>query len=273
MSKEFNVTGKCIAAKHYMADVSAKMADTVKLVEKGNYFIINCPRQYGKTTTLYGLADANSGILYGHASEIDILFKDATNFWYIDTASTATIPVNRIDFYSVCLHEQGHGHRLGHVVETDKVMFWGLAPQVRQRNLHAADIAGGINVVDYSVIQRPPYNAAICKPTPMQRVTSSACNTVTNAYEIHQQNEFNINHHPNPAFDHQMITFDLPSSQSVGIGVYNLIGDLVIEQQTIKYGAGNHTVRLNCAELPEGIYILQLTINSNKYATKFVKSY
>jgi AAA-like domain len=58
MSKEFNVTGKCIAAKHYMADVSAKMADTVKLVEKGDYFIINRPRQYGKTTTLYGLADA-----------------------------------------------------------------------------------------------------------------------------------------------------------------------------------------------------------------------
>jgi hypothetical protein len=58
MSKEFNVTGKCIAAKHYMADVSAKMADTVKLVEKGEYFIINRPRQYGKTTTLYGLADA-----------------------------------------------------------------------------------------------------------------------------------------------------------------------------------------------------------------------
>ena len=58
MSKEFNVTGKCIAAKHYMADVSAKMTETVNLTEKGEYFIINRPRQYGKTTTLYGLADA-----------------------------------------------------------------------------------------------------------------------------------------------------------------------------------------------------------------------
>jgi hypothetical protein len=58
MSKTFNVTGKCIVAKHYMADVSTKLAETLKLVDGGEYFVINRPRQYGKTTTLYGLADA-----------------------------------------------------------------------------------------------------------------------------------------------------------------------------------------------------------------------
>jgi AAA-like domain/PD-(D/E)XK nuclease superfamily len=58
MSKEFNVTGKCISSQHYMADVSAKMTEILKLVEKGHYFIINRPRQYGKTTTLYELSAA-----------------------------------------------------------------------------------------------------------------------------------------------------------------------------------------------------------------------
>jgi hypothetical protein len=58
MSKKFNVTGKCLPDKHYMADVSAKMAETLQLIEDGEYFIINRPRQYGKTTTLYSLADA-----------------------------------------------------------------------------------------------------------------------------------------------------------------------------------------------------------------------
>lgn len=57
MQKEFNITGICRPAKHYMADVSKKLAQTLKLVEKGAYFIINRPRQYGKTTTLYTLAD------------------------------------------------------------------------------------------------------------------------------------------------------------------------------------------------------------------------
>ena len=39
-----------------MADVSKKLAQTIQLIAKGKYFIINRPRQYGKTTILYNLA-------------------------------------------------------------------------------------------------------------------------------------------------------------------------------------------------------------------------
>jgi AAA-like domain len=54
--KEFNITGKCIASQHYMADVSGKLAQVLNMIERGQYFIINRPRQYGKTTMLYSLA-------------------------------------------------------------------------------------------------------------------------------------------------------------------------------------------------------------------------
>ena len=57
MEKEFNVTGNCRPAKHYMADVSGKLVQAFKMIQKGSYFIINRPRQYGKTTMLYILAD------------------------------------------------------------------------------------------------------------------------------------------------------------------------------------------------------------------------
>jgi hypothetical protein len=57
MEKEFNITGNCRASKHYMADVSKKINHTMRMVEKGDYFIINRPRQYGKTTTLFAIAD------------------------------------------------------------------------------------------------------------------------------------------------------------------------------------------------------------------------
>lgn len=53
MEKEFNITGTCIPEMHYMVDTSNKLNDTMKLIDKGKYFIINRPRQYGKTTTLY----------------------------------------------------------------------------------------------------------------------------------------------------------------------------------------------------------------------------
>ena len=57
MEKRFNITGICRPAKHYMADVSKKLGQTLKMIDYGEYFIINRPRQYGKTTTLYALAD------------------------------------------------------------------------------------------------------------------------------------------------------------------------------------------------------------------------
>ena len=40
-----------------MADVSKKLAYALDLIETGQYFIISRPRQYGKTTLLYTLAD------------------------------------------------------------------------------------------------------------------------------------------------------------------------------------------------------------------------
>jgi AAA-like domain len=41
-----------------MADVSPQLETTFAMVEKGEYFIINRPRQYGKTTMLYTIAAA-----------------------------------------------------------------------------------------------------------------------------------------------------------------------------------------------------------------------
>ncbi|MDF2885163.1 MAG: putative AAA-ATPase [Clostridiaceae bacterium] len=53
MRKKFNVTGTCIPNKHYMVDTSNKMKKIINLIEDEEYFIINRPRQYGKTTTLF----------------------------------------------------------------------------------------------------------------------------------------------------------------------------------------------------------------------------
>lgn len=57
MEKEFNITGTCIPHMHYMVDTSKKLKSTIKLINKGKYFVINRPRQYGKTTALYMLEE------------------------------------------------------------------------------------------------------------------------------------------------------------------------------------------------------------------------
>ena len=53
--KSFNTTGLCIPEKHYMVDISDKVAQIRTLIDGGKYFTINRARQYGKTTTINAL--------------------------------------------------------------------------------------------------------------------------------------------------------------------------------------------------------------------------
>ena len=50
--KEFNTTALCVPTKHYMVDISERVAEIKKMIDAGKYFTINRARQYGKTTTL-----------------------------------------------------------------------------------------------------------------------------------------------------------------------------------------------------------------------------
>lgn len=56
MKKRFNTTGVCVPRKHYMVDISDKLNKIEEMVHLGEYFIINRPRQYGKTTILSQLS-------------------------------------------------------------------------------------------------------------------------------------------------------------------------------------------------------------------------
>ncbi|MBN1970994.1 MAG: AAA-like domain-containing protein, partial [Candidatus Delongbacteria bacterium] len=63
MKKEFNDTGLCLQNRHYMVDLTRKLDTAFEMIEKGKYFVINRPRQYGKTTILemiYNTLDRNS---------------------------------------------------------------------------------------------------------------------------------------------------------------------------------------------------------------------
>ncbi len=57
MKRKFNDTGLCVPRRHYMVDTSSKIESILEMVDGGEYFIINRPRQFGKTTTLALLAD------------------------------------------------------------------------------------------------------------------------------------------------------------------------------------------------------------------------
>ena len=57
----FNTTGLCVPRKHYMVDISKRVEKMRAMVMQGDYFCMNRPRQYGKTTALSALEDALRG--------------------------------------------------------------------------------------------------------------------------------------------------------------------------------------------------------------------
>ena len=82
MAKEFQITGWCNPEFHYMADISNKLAQVMLMVESGKYFIINRPRQYGKTTMLehlvMRLGNSSGHVVFSLSFEGigDLVFQD-----------------------------------------------------------------------------------------------------------------------------------------------------------------------------------------------------
>ena len=74
--REFNVTGSIIPEEHYYVDLTPALNKLTELVEKKKYFVINRPRQFGKTTTLNFLAQHLSAT--GQYAPALISFEDFT---------------------------------------------------------------------------------------------------------------------------------------------------------------------------------------------------
>ncbi|MDE7320615.1 MAG: AAA-like domain-containing protein, partial [Lachnospiraceae bacterium] len=55
--KIFNVAGRCCQDRHYMVELTGRLQEIRKMVDAGQYFIINRARQYGKTTILQALKE------------------------------------------------------------------------------------------------------------------------------------------------------------------------------------------------------------------------
>ena len=128
MRKEFNITGICRPAQHYMADVSKKRTLTFDMVERGKYFIINRPRQFGKTTLLYSLTEklqkTGKYIVFNTSFEGigDIIFNDESAFssgfvrilaryakvyapFMVDWLKQQSVDINNLEQLSDCITE------------------------------------------------------------------------------------------------------------------------------------------------------------------------
>ena len=98
MQKEFNITGICYPDQHYMMDNREQLKNIKVLIERGKYFTINRPRQYGKTTTLHFLAKAFNELPNYLAIELN--FQGVDTIWHESDKAFAQMFITQLsDFF------------------------------------------------------------------------------------------------------------------------------------------------------------------------------
>ena len=98
-----------------------------------------------------------------YVNELDIIFDEGSNITPLTWEYGPALPsFNEYDFETVAVHELGHGHQLGHVINNGAIMHYSISNGSSNRSLGVNDLAGGNYVQAKSVI------ANICGPGAMQ---------------------------------------------------------------------------------------------------------
>lgn len=74
--------------------------------------------------------------------------------------------------------------------------------------------------------------------------------------------------YPNPFEDYTNVSFTLDKPAKTGVEVYDMLGNLVISVKERDYSAGQNLIRVSSDNLPNGMYLLRLTIGNQVISRK-----
>lgn len=165
-----------------------------------------------------------------YVSELDMLFNDDFTWNYGTGAPGAT----EYDFESVALHELGHGHQLGHIIEPSAtVMHPFLTNGVTQRVLAATEEAGGDDVytrsTTTSVCSEPQMSTNfICSSLPIELLSFLGKNQDESILlnwktSFEENNDFFTLKHSIDGYDFELLTNVDGKGNSIFINDYRFI--------------------------------------------------
>ncbi len=137
------------------ADVSNRDGQSIVRFDNGNELPVGV---LGQIRTYYSFCGIST---QARTQEMDILWDDATNWYY----GSATPAATEVDFKSIALHELGHAHQLGHVIDPGSVMHFSLGVGESNYSLSVDDIAGAQRGVSESLA------SDVCGATAMTAAT------------------------------------------------------------------------------------------------------
>lgn len=186
-------------------------------------------------------------------AELDIVYNDGINWNFGPGAPVG----NQIDFESVSVHELGHAHQLGHVIDNSKIMFWSAGPGSANRTLSDEDIAGANDVQSRST------SNPVCGLEVMTNTSSSCFLSVSDEFMAESIYLF-----PNPTKDVLNITLRGGIALN-NIQIYDLSGKLVLKH-TVKKEQLSNNIQLFVSNFSSGMYFVELNGGSTKTVKKLL---
>ncbi|MGH7954869.1 MAG: T9SS type A sorting domain-containing protein, partial [Gloeomargaritales cyanobacterium] len=75
---------------------------------------------------------------------------------------------------------------------------------------------------------------------------------------------------PNPSNSLATITYTIPATQTISIGVYNISGQLISTLVNGLVAGGTYAVNYDCSQLPSGMYFVRLTAPNTTLTKQFI---
>ena len=188
-----------------------------------------------------------------YADELDIIFRTASNFpanrgWNFTTNAPTS---NEMDFETVATHELGHGHALGHVIDTQDIMHPSIGYGIIKRIPNTNNIAGANNVQNRST------TTTVCNQNSM---TDYDC-----SLSLDSANNFRMKVY----FDPSTKTLDINSKTFIKeLTIHNVLGQSVLTKKTHAY-----ITNVDLSQLKKGVYFLIAKSQNKSTSLKFLISY
>lgn len=186
--------------------------------------------------------------------DLDIVFDDDAN-WYF---GGGTIASGEFDFETVALHELGHGHQLGHVINPNNVMHYILTSGTANTTLDANSISAANNIQS-----RSTTNQACGTPfmPPLMTNYSGSCGLNVENFTL----ENSISLYPNPTKKEFFIKSTIVNLDKVEI--YDVSGRLISQ---IDVSNASRTIPVNLAGASKGMYFVNIHSDINFITKKLV---
>jgi len=193
---------------------------------------------------------SSTGSTYVFVEELDIVFNDDTNWEY--GPAQAVSP--KTDFETVAIHELGHGHQLGHVINSGVIMHRSIGSGQNNRTLSSNDIDGGSDVQSRSTTIDVGCSNVL--------MTNHSCSLNIEESELNNA----ISLYPNPAKDQFYINNDSYINLEKAV-IYDISGRLISEHD-ISNTSSTKTIKVQ--NVSKGVYFINIHSDSAVITKKMV---